>query len=177
MNRQKLHWTIYEIVETGFLASILFVQEQALTLLSNIQLTVLLIVLFSKTLGIRKTAIIVLIHVLLDNIVNNSLNIVYFPFMLIGWLAIPLSINTVFRKVNSSFGLALLGILYSLIYSWLFVIPYTLILKASLISYLASDVPFEILLALSSFLTIWWLYDPLRKVLEYSERSLKYRYK
>jgi hypothetical protein len=47
----------------------------------------------------------------------------------------------------------------------------------SLTSYFASDVPFEIMLSLSSFLTIWWLYDPLRKVLEYGELSLKYRIK
>jgi hypothetical protein len=73
--------------------------------------------------------------------------------------------------------LALLGILYSLVYSWLFAIPYALILKVSLTSYFASDVPFEIMLSLSSFLTIWWLYDPLRKVLEYGELSLKYRIK
>ena len=89
---------IKDIVLTSILVAILFVQEQILSFLPNIQLTILLIVLFTKTVGFKKTAVIVIIHTLLDSIFMGSFSIMYFIPMLLGWLTIPVLLKTVFVK-------------------------------------------------------------------------------
>ncbi len=159
-------FTIRDITIIAALAAILFVQEEVLTFLPNIQLTVLLIVLYSKCLGFSKTTAIIIIHVILDNLIMGSFNLFYMPFMLVGWLMIPLLLCTVFKKISSTIPLALLGILFSLLYSWMFIIPGVLITKVNLIAYLSSDIPFELLLSASSFLSILLLYEPLKKVMD-----------
>ena len=106
---------IKEICIIGMFAGFMFVLEQALMFLPNIQLTVFLIILFSKKLGLKKTLIIVTIHVLLDNLVMASFNIIFTPFMFIGWAIIPITLNTIFKKVSSPIFLALLSIVYSFI--------------------------------------------------------------
>ena len=152
--------TIKDITLIALLTTILFVQEQLLSILPNIQLTVFLLVLYSKKLGFIKTTIICFIHVLLDNLIMGSFNVIYMPFMFIGWMIIPISLNTIFKKVNSNILLAFLGLLFSFLYCWIYIIPNTLILEVSFISYLVADILWEVLLSTSSFLTILLLYEP-----------------
>ena len=98
-------FSIKDITILAACTSIIFVQEQALFFLPNIQLTVLLLVVYSKRLGLIKTSIIIFIHTLLDCIVTGSLNLYYFPFMLLGWLLIPIIITIFFKKCeNPKFG-------------------------------------------------------------------------
>lgn len=156
---------IKEIVIIAIFSAILFVQEQALTFLPNIQLTVFLLVLYSKVFGFKKTSIMILIHVLLDSIIMGSLNFFYFPFMLVGWIIIPIIICTLFKKIDNNIILALMGIAFSFFYSWMFVIPEYLFKGINPIVYLSSDILWELVLALSSFLSILWLYKPCSKLL------------
>ena len=153
-----------DITLIALLATIIFVQEQLLAFLPNIQLTVFLFVLYSKKIGFVRTSIICLIHVVLDNMVFGGFNIFYMPFMFIGWLIIPITLNTLFKKVESNIVLAFLGIIYALIYSWLFIIPNCFILNVSFKAYLIADFVWELLLALSSFISILLLYDPVSKI-------------
>ena len=148
----------------ALLATIVFVQEQMLTFLPNVQLTVFLLVLYSKKLGFIRTSILCLIHVLLDNMVMGSFNILYMPFMFVGWMIIPITLNSVFKKVESNIILAFLGIFYAFIYSWIFIIPNCIMLNVGFNVYLMADFIWEILLALSSFLSILLLYDPCSKI-------------
>lgn len=152
--------TIKDMVIIALLSALLFVLELALQVLPNIQLTVLLIVLFSKKLGLIRTSIIVLIHTLLDSFVNGF-SIIYFPVMLIGWLIIPITLTTIFKKVEEPIYLALLGVLYSFLYSWIFAITSVIVANVNFFDYLLADILFELLLASSSFLSILWLYKPL----------------
>ena len=166
-----MHLSIKDIVVIATCISIVFVQEQLLSILPNIQLTILLLVLYSKKLGLIKTVIIVIIHSFLDCLVTGSLNLYYFPFMLMGWLLIPVIINLFFRKTESVITLSIMGIVFALLYSWVYIIPNVLIPNESisnvgLINYLAADILFEILLAGSSFLSILWLYNPCSKVFD-----------
>lgn len=162
----RIQSSVKEIVWLSFLAAILFLQEELLTFLPNIQLTVFLLVLYAKKLGFKRTTMIICIHVLLDNVVMGSMNPIYMVFMWIGWMWIPLLLSTVFKKMNSSFSLACIGILFALLYSWTFMIPNCLIYKMPFWSYFMADILFEIILAASSFLSILWLYDPLSRVFE-----------
>lgn len=157
---------IKEISLIGILAAILFVQEQALTFLPNIQLTVFLLILFSKKLGLVKTLIIVLIHVLLDNLIIGSISLVFTPFMYLGWALIPLTLCTIFRKVTEPLGLAFLSILYAFLYCWVYIIPNMIVYEYSFIAYITADIIFEIILAVASFLSVLWLYKPLSNLFD-----------
>ena len=165
---------VYDLVLVSLFSAILFVQEQIFSSLPNIQLTFFLIILFSKKLPIIHSILIILIHVILDSLFTSSFTIIYTPFILIGYLIIPLTLKTIFKNIESNIGLAFLSILYAFIYSWLFIIPFVGILKVDFISYLAADLIFEILLAASSFLTTIVLYNPLSKIFDDKLRYLKH---
>ncbi len=158
--------TIKEICLIAILSTILFIQEQLLTFIPNVQFTFLLLILFSRKFEFYKTTIIVIIHVLLDNIVMGSLSIVFTPFMFLGLFLIPLLMNTLFKKINNPIFLALISILFSLLYCWIFIIPNYLFYKINPLAYLISDVPFEIIFAFWNFFSILILYAPCKKVLD-----------
>lgn len=147
-----------DIALVSVMTTILFVQEQLLTNLPGIQLTIFLLVLYSKKIGLAKTSIIIVLHVILDNLYMSSFSLMYTPTMLIGWMIIPISLCTIFKKVESPIFLAILGLIYSFIYCWLYIIPSYMIMHINPIAYLVSDVIFEIILAVCSFLTILLLY-------------------
>ena len=82
-----------DLVLIALLTSILFLQEQLLSFIPNVQLTFFLIVLYSKKLGIVKSSLIILIYVIIDNLLGGSLllcdivkNIKLLKRMLIGHL-------------------------------------------------------------------------------------------
>ena len=162
----KKFWTVKNICLIALFSVILFVLEEALSFLPNIQLTFFLIILFSKTLGFRRTTVIVIIYFLLDCLVMGSLNPIYISFQLLGWLIIPILMCTAFKRIENNIFLALLAILFSLLYSWIMIIPSCIVLETKFIAYLLADLPFEALLVGSSFLTTLLLYNPLKKVLD-----------
>lgn len=154
-----------DITLIALLTVILFLQEQILSFIPNVQLTVFFFVLYSKKLDFVKTILIGIIYVILDNIIGGF-NLLFLPFMLLGWLIIPMLINTIFKKVESNIYLALLGILFSLIYSWINIIPGCIMFNMDFITYLKGDLIWEITLASSSFLTILLLYNPCSKLFD-----------
>lgn len=161
------------LVLIALLTSILFLQEQLLSFLPNVQLTVFLFVLYSKKLGFATTSMIGLIYVLLDVITMGSSSFLFMPFMLIGWLIIPLLLNTVFKKVESYIILSLLGILFAFIYSFINIIPGMIMFDLDFITYLKGDIVYELILASSSFITILLLYKPCSKVFDrYIKREI-----
>ena len=103
MDGNNKKFSVRDIALIAILSTILFVQEQVLTFLPNIRLTVFLLVLYSKKLGFIRTTIIVIIHVLLDNLFMGSMNLVYTPAMFVGWMLIPIIICTLFKKTESPF--------------------------------------------------------------------------
>jgi hypothetical protein len=159
-----MHNKIKDITLCAICTSILVVQEQILAFLPNIQLTLFLMVVFSKKLGLIRTIIIITCYTLIDGLIGGPFNIIYITFMLIGWLIIPILLCTIFKKVQSPLYLALLGVMFAFTYSWINIIPNLILTSATIISYLIADYPFELLLATSSFLSILWLYTPIERV-------------
>lgn len=151
---------IKDLTLIAIFSALIVVLELALSFLPNVQLTFLLIVLFSKALGLKKTSLIVLIYVLIDHLIMGGVTL-YTPFALASLLIIPLTLNTIFKKVENPFVLASLGVLYSFIYSWIYALATVLIANVNILAYLTADVLFEIILACSTFISILWLYKPL----------------
>ncbi len=156
---------VKDIAIISIFAAILFVQEQLLTVLANVQLTILLLVLYSKCMGLKKTSLIVIIHVILDNLFMGSFNYLVIIFMFLGWIIIPLTLTTIFKKINSPIELAFLGVLYAFIFSWIMIYPGMILQELTFFQYMTGDIFFEIILAISSFVTILWLYEPLSKAM------------
>ena len=166
MDGHKLLTSVKDITLISIMTTILFVQEQLLANIPGVQLTVFLIVLYSKKFGLVKTSLIVILHVLLDNFVMSSFSLMYTPVMLVGWLIIPLTLCTIFKKIESPILLGILGLLYSFIYCWLFIIPNYIFFNINPIAYLLSDFIFEIILAVCSFVSIFLLYKPSSQLID-----------
>lgn len=166
MDGNKILKSTKDITLIVVMTTILYVQEQLLSSLPGIQLSVFLMTLYAKKFGLEKSVIIIVLHVILDNFLMSSFSLIYTPAMLVGWLIIPLTLCSIFKKVETPIILAMLGAIYSFIYCWLFIIPNYLILHIDPISYLISDIIFEIILAVCSFSTILWLYKPCSKVID-----------
>lgn len=156
---------IKDITLIAIFSVILFVQEEILNFMPNVNLTIFLIVLYSKTLGIKRTILIIFIYCLLDNFVMNSFNVYFTPCIFATLILIPIFINTIFKNTNGKLKLSFLGAIFSLIYCWSFMVPSVLIYKMDFLSYIIADIPFEILLAMSSFISILLLYNSCSKVI------------
>jgi hypothetical protein len=152
----------------ALLAAILFVQQILLSFIPNVSFTVLLLFLYSKILGFRKTAIIILIHVTAINLLSpfGPLLPVHIPSMIFGWLIIPIFLTTIFKKVEDPFTLAFLGLIHGFIYGWVYIPVSVFLLDIPFKEYFLMDLIFEVIMAVSSFVTILWLYKPLYKFLE-----------
>ena len=123
MEQKNNFWTIKNICLIALFAVILFVQEEALSFLPNIQLTVFLIIFYSKVMGFKRTSIIVIIYFLLDCAVMGSWHPLYISFQLMGWILIPTLMCTIFKKVENNILLALLAAMFALLYSWIMIYP------------------------------------------------------
>ncbi len=157
--------TIKDLTIIVVAASILFVQQIALSFIPNVQFSVLLIVLYTKVLGFKKTSLIIIIHVFAVNLLSPLGPVVptLIPAMFIAWMLIPILLSTVFKKVESAIFLSLFGFMFGFIYGWVY-IPFTVwFLGTPFLPYLVWDIPFEIIMAISNMISILWLYDPLKK--------------
>lgn len=156
-----------DITLIAILSAILFIQEELLTFIPNVQLTVFLLVLYSKKIGFCKTTIIIFIHVILDNFVMNSLNLFFTPTMFIGWMFIPLLVCSFGKKTENPFFLGCIALICSFLYCWAYIIPNYFFLKINPFVYLNSDIVFELILAVVGFITTFLLYKPCSKIFEY----------
>lgn len=158
--RNKL---VLKIVMTALLTAIIFVQEEALSFIPNVQLTVLLLVLYGAYCGPKWGSAIVVMHVLLDNLYVGSLTLYVMLPMFIGWEAILLASYFV-RKRSIYVKVAVAGI-GALVYCWIFVFSSVLFYKVDMLAYIIADIPFEIILVVCSMVTVLWLFNPLYKAL------------
>lgn len=148
--------------------SILFVQQMALSFIPNIQLSVLLVILYTRLFGFRKTVLIVTIHVIIVNLFSplGPVLPVLLPAMYIAWLLIPVLLSTIFKTLDNAIGLAIFAFIYGFVYGWIF-IPFNVwLLDAPFLPYLLADLPFEVMMAVANFLSVLWLYQPLKKALQ-----------
>lgn len=147
--------------------AIIFTLEQALMFLPNIQLTTLLIILFVSFFTFKESIIMVSVYVIIDNLYLGGFNVFYMMPMFIAWNLIPILYHTVLLKTKNEYILAGFGVIFGFIYGWIF-IPFVMIQTGidNFLPYLIADIPFEVLMALSNFLTILWLYKPLYKVIK-----------
>ena len=165
LQKYKYRVSIKDITTIACLSTLLFAQEQLLSILPNVQLTIFLILLFSKKIGFKKTTIIILIHVILDNLLSGYFNPLFVISMFIAYLWTPLLNSFIFKKINNPILLALISVICSFLYCWTFILPYSLLFNIKPSVYLIGDIIFELLLALSSFISTLMLYPLVNKAI------------
>lgn len=155
--------TIKDISIMVMLAGILFVQEELLTFIPNIQFTFILIMVYGAVLGPKKAGLIVLIHTILDNLFMSSFIPTVMLPMLIGH-EITMLIGYFLRNRNTII-LSIGIIASSIIYAALFFVTTIYVYDIKPIAYLIADIPFDIILISCNVLCVILLYKPLYKVL------------
>lgn len=156
--------TIKELSILAFMTVILFVQEELLTFIPNVQFTFLLMAVYTAVFGLKRSMMIVFVHVMLDNLVMGSMTPIVVIPMLIGYIIYVTLIYLV--KNKNLVIIVLVASLGSLIYCYTFMVANALFLDINMYAYFIADIPFEILLVLSTVLTITYLYRPLCKKLD-----------
>ena len=157
MNVKKLCYIVV-------LTTILFVQEQVLTFIPSVQFTFFLIILYGATVGIGYGSIIVLIHVLLDNLYMSSFTIFTIFPMLIGY-EITLICGYLFKN-KSEWVIAASSALCAIIYAALFIPINVYVYNIDPIAYIIADIPFDIVLVCCNVLCVIILYKPMFKLLD-----------
>lgn len=146
--------------------SIIFVQEQLLLFLPNIQFTVLLIILFSSVFTFKESVIMILVYVLLDSLYMGAMSPFTMMPLVIGWMLIPICYNTILKRTENEYVLALFALVFGFVFGWVF-IPFNMIQTGIMnpVPYIIADIPFEALMAACGFLTVVYAYKPLKVAL------------
>ncbi len=147
------------------LLALLVAQEELLAFIPQVQMTVILIIVFARYLTYKELIPLILAYVLLDNMIMGSLNLLYSLPMFLSW---PL-LGNVARALRNKpdYMLFIWGILFAFIYSWMF-IPVSMIVQVNfdVWRYFIIDLPWEIALAFNSAATFLLLYKPLTSLFE-----------
>lgn len=158
---------IKDVALIALLGAVLFTQQIALSFIPNVQFTALLIVLYTRLLGFKKTTMIIVVHVIATNLLSPFGPVIplHIPSMLIGWMLIPVLLTTIFKSLNSVWGLSCFGFIFGFLYGWMFIPVSVFALGIPFMEYLMMDLVFELIMGISNFLAILWLYEPLHQFL------------
>ena len=165
--------TIKKLCYLVVMTTILFVQEELLTVIPSVQLTFFLIMIYGATIGIGYGSIIVVAHVLLDNLFMSSFTIATIGPMLIGY-EITLILGYLLRGKNEFLNGVANGFC-AIIYSALFIPVNIWLYNVNPTAYVIADIPFVLVMVTCNFLCAIFLYKPIYKLL-YDEFN-KGRYK
>lgn len=155
--------TIPELCILAFMTVLLFVQEELFSFIPNFQFTFLLLAVYVVVFGYKKTSLIILAHVLLDNMFMGSLTpIVMIPM----WMGYMIYTGVIWLfKDQKLWILVLGGALSAYLYCMLFLVTNAIFLDINLYVYWISDIPFEVMLVSCTSFTLIYLYKPLSKKL------------
>ncbi|MBU1145755.1 MAG: hypothetical protein KJ971_07910 [Firmicutes bacterium] len=156
--------TIRNITLSAMLLAVLIVQEELLIFLPNIQFTVVLLMVYAAILPYSMLISLTVGYVIIDSLIMGSFNMLYVVPMLIGWILLVL----VSKKLQHQkiWILIMVSFIFGFVYGWLFIPSKFLEIGIDrLWPYFISDLPFEIMMAISNIVTVILLYVPLKKLL------------
>ncbi|HAQ57248.1 MAG TPA: hypothetical protein DCR44_07645 [Acholeplasmatales bacterium] len=162
----RRHLSVREISIAAMLLAILFVQEQLLAFDMNVQLTVLLIAVYAAVLPPALLFPVISGYVILDNLFMGSFNLLYTPAMFLAWISFALVM--LFMKSAKLWKKVLVATIFGFVYGWFYAIPFAITFGFNqLWPYLVADFfPAEVTMAAVDLLTVLFLYEPLRKLLD-----------
>lgn len=158
--------TTRQLLTIAFAITITFVQEQVLLFLPNVQFTVLLVILFVSIFSFRESIVYIIGYVLLDSMYMGGFNLFYMVPMTLAWLIVPVMYHTLLRKTTNEYVLGGFAFSFGFLYGWMF-IPFNMLQTGiyNIMPYLIADIPFELIMASTGFVTVVWLYKPLMETM------------
>ena len=156
----KVRHHTFQLIFLSFLATIVFVQEIILGFLPNITLTPLFIILYSRFLDFKRVSVVVILYVIFD-MLYMPISFIHIPFLLLGWMIIPILLHTVFKRQNNVMFLTVFAFFHGFIYGWIQIPPGLIMTELPLWVYFLQDLPFEFIMAISSSTAIFVAYEPL----------------
>ncbi len=130
----------------------------------NVQLTVVLLVVYAAVLPWHLLIPLVGAYVFLDNFWMGSLNIIYFLPMAFAWFLLVFLSKLLRSKplwVHITW-----ATLFGFLYGWIFAIPQVLVFRMNFWLYLASDFEFEVVMAITNLISVSLLDLPLQRLLK-----------
>jgi len=170
--------SVKRMIMIALAVTIIIIQEELLVMIPNVQFTVLLIILFSSIFTLKESIIMVFVYVLIDSMYMGALNPLYMTPMILAWSFIPFSIHTYLRGTKSEVKLAIFALGFGFLYGMAF-IPFKMIEQGitQLWPYFIADLPFEIIMSVTGFLTVILLFKPLYSVVKQFDTEDLHSYK
>lgn len=159
--------SIRSITLRAMLLAVLVTQEYVLTGLPQVQLTVILILVYAHFLRYRELIPLVIGYVLLDNLLMGSFSLLYTPTMLIIWplyAVIARSLRNRPDYVNF-----ILVVIFPFVYGWAFIPASAYVMHldtwVKVFNYFLADLVAEFTMSVVSVITFLALYQPLKELL------------
>ena len=163
LDRSKTKNSIRSIALVAMLLAILIIQEEFLIFIPNVQLTVILIIVYAQFLDDKELYPLVIAYVIIDSMIMGGLSFMYTPSMMLSWSLLAF----VSKKVKSSpdYVKLIIAVLFGFVYGWSF-LPATAILQKfsrleKFFTYIKFDLIFEVTMAISGLATYLVFYNPL----------------
>ena len=165
--------SVQAICRIAMFSALIEAQELAFLALPNVQLTQLLIVVYSASFGLLEALAMVTCYWFIDNVVMGSFSVTYSPAMLAGWILLVLITFLVYKfMVKKPDGFlprlipALFTAFHAFLYCWGFMFVSCVMYHMPFKAYFISDLPFELALAATGFVTVFILSPTLIKLLK-----------
>jgi len=149
---------IKEILEIPLFISIIVVLEALFLVLPNVSLTPLLLAVYFSLRSYRKSFYLVIVYMAIE-ILQWGLGLWVLP-MFLGWL-----IWSVVVKTGDKY-LPYKGFVFAFIYGLAFMPLTVIVYNIDPWAYLVADFPFSLTLAVSNFVTLLWLYQPIKRLVK-----------
>lgn len=157
--------TIRSITLTAMLLAILIVQEEVLVFIPNVQLTTLLIMAYSAVLPTSLLLILIPAYVLIDSLLMASLNPIYMIPMVFAWLFLAFLTKAI--KNKPFIWIVIVAVLFGFLYGWSFIPSKMLTMSVFEVwPYVLSDLPFEVIMAVTNLFTVGIMYRPIVQFLK-----------
>ena len=146
---------IKDIIYLSMFLTIITTLEIMMSSIPNVSLTPLLFALYFT--NYRHGLLLVAGYIILQGIIWGVG--FYLISMLLGW--------TIWWLISKNGkNLTVKSVIHAFVYGWSFLPLTWVVYQIDPVAYLIADIPFQINMAISSSLTIIWLYRPLNKLLE-----------
>jgi len=145
--------------------SVLMVQELVLSFLP-IQLTTVLLMIYTSVFGLRKTMLMMTIHVIIDNILLGSIGMfnIVIP-MWLAWALIIIIFNFVSKRSSNLVIYMIVAYFFGHLYGLMFVPFQALLLNIDIIDYLLIDLLWEVVMGITNVILVIWIYEPMNRYL------------
>ncbi len=145
------------------LLAILVIQEELLVFIPQVQLTVILIIVYAHFLSYKEMVPLVIGYVILDNLIMGSFSLLYTPPMIITWLLLAIVARALRKKPD--YALFIVAVLFAFVYGWSF-IPSAMLIQSNFNFwiYVKADFIFEMGMAANSVATFLLFYRPLKEL-------------